>query len=335
MKHAFPSSLSPHPLVSGALPGGWCSLLMWHPCTPRSSVIHACSWHVEERAGPGEGKLQLCSSLPVSGWQGFFFTPPHSPNEVIKRKNGAWKQTCSWGQRASRDDTPQPITFCLAVFWKQEGRMRQFLQRICNIFIWPGWRRRQAATSTLYLWRNWEIFTSISSRKHLEWNMTSVGRARFCTFATWLQEAKEELWLWGPCNCRSSESLSPEVLFQRSPWIGRRGASRVDLSGGIQFWQVIWGGTLQPKWLFFSGSSEHFQSWGNFLVFPTEGLRLSSMRRLRRFQSEHICNILLWATHLIRVRLCSSGLCCNVMIRYQNIKKKESIVQQKWVTKLA
>lgn len=58
----------------------------------------------------------------------------------------------------------------------------------------------------------------------------------------------------------SSDSLSPEALFLRSLWIGRRGASQVDLSGGIQFRQVIWGGTLQPKWLFFSRSPERFQS---------------------------------------------------------------------------
>lgn len=189
------SSLSPHTLVSGALPGGWCSLLMCHPCTPWSSAIHACSQHVEERARPGEGKLQRCSSLPVSGWHGFFSTSPHLPNEVIKRKNGAWKQTCSWGQRASRDAPPQQVTFCLAVFWKQEGRMRHFLWCVCNVFIWPGWCRWQAVASTFYLWRNWEIFTSISSTKHPEGNMTLAGRTHFGAFATRLQKAKEQLWL--------------------------------------------------------------------------------------------------------------------------------------------
>lgn len=199
MKHAFPSSLSPHPLVSGALPGGWCGLLMWHPRAPRSC---ACSRHVEGRAVPGEGKSQHSSSLPILGWKGFSSTPPHSRNEMIKLKNGAWKQTCSWGQGASRDATPQPITFCLAVFWKQEGRMRQFLPCVCNVFIWPGWRSRQAAASTLYLWRSREIFTSITSRKHLEWNITSVGRTHFGAFAIWLQEAKEHFCLWGPCNFR-------------------------------------------------------------------------------------------------------------------------------------
>lgn len=178
----------------------WCSAwrLMQpaHACDPRSGVIHACSCHVEGRAAPVEGKLQHSSSLPVSGWKGFSSTPPHSPNEVIKLKNGAWKQTCSWGQVASRDAAPPAQILLLGCVLKTGGKdeaiSAMHLQRFSL----------QATTSTLHLRRNWEIFTLMSSSKHPEGNMTSVDRTHFGAFAIRLQEAKELLCLWGPFNFR-------------------------------------------------------------------------------------------------------------------------------------
>lgn len=187
--------------------------------------------------------------------------------------------------------------------------MRQFLQRGCNVFICPGWRSR-LTDYTLHLRRNWEIFTSISSRKILnETRLQSVEHVLVLLLRdSWKWKSGfhfDVLVIWD-----SSVSLSPEVLVLSSLWIGRRGASQVDLSGEIQFRQVM----LQPKWLFFSRRFEHFQSWDNFRVFPTAGRRFSSMLRLRKFQSEHVCNIPVRAALLIRVKLCSAGLCCKGMI---------------------
>lgn len=163
-----------------------------------------------------------------------------------------------------RDAAPQPVTFCFTVFWKQEKKMRQFLRCGCNFFICPGWRSRHV-TYQLYLWRNWEISTSMRSRKKIP-NETWLQSVEHILVVLLRDSRKQRtgfrfdiLVIWD-----SFDSLSPEVLVLRSLWIGRRGANQVDLSGEIQFRQVM----LQPKWLFFRGRLNTFKDGIISCTFP-------------------------------------------------------------------